>query len=370
MTTYIGQSETMQHMLAVLRAARKSGVPVYLTGAPGVGKTALIRALAEESGEALHILIGSTMDPIELSGLPVLTTLPGSDEPVARNTAPHWAADLRNKGKGILFLDELTTAPPAVQAAMLTLLQGRTVGEYKLPDDVFIIAAGNPPEVAADGQELAAPLANRLIHIEYTPDKEDWFTGMALAWGNPNISDEERGWRNLITAFLRSQPNLTNAMPDGEAAGGAWPSFRSWDNAAKTLGCLPPSEKAAANMILTGLVGADAALTFSTWHRNLKLPNYKEIIASPERFKWENFSVDQVYAILSIVVDNINDKNVPASINVFEVAADKGVREDIVLAFQYPLIEKVKTIDLKGNRESLLRLFTKFGAAFKAAQLV
>jgi MoxR-like ATPase len=68
-----------------------------------------------------------------------------------------WARRLTDAGHGLLFLDELTTAPPAVQAAMLRVVLERAVGDVELPASVRIVAAANPAEQAADGWELTAP---------------------------------------------------------------------------------------------------------------------------------------------------------------------------------------------------------------------
>ena len=364
---YVGTSENTLNTLALLDAARISGAATLLLGKPGVGKTALIKALAEKYNIPLKILIGSIMDPVEFSGLPVLTQDENGNT-VAKNTCPDWAQDLINANGGILFLDELTTSTPTVQAAMLSLLQGRMVGQYKLPDSVWIIAAGNAAEDASDGWELTAPLANRLMHINYIPDNEDWFRGMHQKWGQDDVSAYERELRGLFVAFLRQTPKLINAMPDDTSqAGGAWPSYRSWDNCASTIAQIPVDKDTVRKIAMRGFVGETAAQQFTQWHRELKLPAYKDVLNAPEKLNWKGLTTDACYAIISIVFDNITEENLAQSAEVFKVAADNGARNDILLAFSHPMISKIQTFDTQKARPILLGLFKKFGKDWKAA---
>ena len=144
-----------------LALAVGANLPVLLWGAPGTGKTSAVLALAARLGLPVEVVIGSIREPSDFSGLPVIR-----DEET-RFAPPQWARRLAAAGSGLLFLDELTTAPPAVQAAMLRVVLERAVGDLALPREVRIVAAANPPGIAADGWELSAPLANRLVHLDW-----------------------------------------------------------------------------------------------------------------------------------------------------------------------------------------------------------
>src|SRR6201997_3904781 len=148
-----GDGNVAAEALGVAVAAR---VPVLLWGAPGTGKTSAIRAMAEAMNLPCETVIASIREPSDFAGLPVIT------DGTVHFAPPRWAQRLAAAGTGILFLDELSTAPPAVQAALLRVVLERTVGDLTLPDDVAVVAAANPPEQAADGWDLSAPLANRL----------------------------------------------------------------------------------------------------------------------------------------------------------------------------------------------------------------
>jgi MoxR-like ATPase len=151
-------AEVTNEALAIAVMAK---VPVLLWGSPGTGKTSAVRALGESLGWPVEVVIGSIREPSDFAGLPVVV-----DGMVAM-APPSWARRLAAAERGLLFLDELTTAPPAVQAVMLRVVLERVVGDVALPDGVRVVAAANPPEEAADGWELAPPLANRLVHLEW-----------------------------------------------------------------------------------------------------------------------------------------------------------------------------------------------------------
>jgi MoxR-like ATPase len=150
-------------LVTVLQAAGRAGVAVCPWGDPGIGKSALIHAAASADDVPSETVIGSLREPSDSAGLPVV----GDDG--VRMEPPAWAKRLKEAGAGFLFLDELSTATPAVQAAMLGVALERRVGELQLPRGVRIVAAANPPERAAGGWDLSPPLANRFLHVAYSP---------------------------------------------------------------------------------------------------------------------------------------------------------------------------------------------------------
>lgn len=113
--------------LEALAVAVSAGVPVLLWGSPGTGKTSAVLALGEALEWPVETVIGSIREPSDFAGLPVV--IDGS----VRLSPPAWATRLSASGVGLLFLDELTTAPPAVQAAMLRVVLERVVGDARLP---------------------------------------------------------------------------------------------------------------------------------------------------------------------------------------------------------------------------------------------
>src|SRR5689334_7422805 len=152
--------------LEALTLAVSADLPVLLWGEPGIGKTAALTQMATTLDLPLTTVIASVHEPSDFSGLPVIGDDPaGNGIPMA---PPDWAVRLVRAGRGLLFLDELSTAPPAVQAALLRLVLERRVGALRLPPGVRIVAAANPRASAADGLAPSAPLANPSLHRTWT----------------------------------------------------------------------------------------------------------------------------------------------------------------------------------------------------------
>ena len=144
-------------------------LPVFIWGAPGIGKSSIVKAIAKEQDLEFLDLRLSLLDPTDLKGIPFFN--PQSNEGVwAKPSFLPSVAD----SKGILFLDEINTAPPAVQASAYQLILDRKVGEYELPKGWSIIAAGNRENDRGIIYKMPPPLANRFVHFEMEVDFEDW----------------------------------------------------------------------------------------------------------------------------------------------------------------------------------------------------
>ena len=295
MSTYAAEA------LGVAVAAR---VPVLLWGAPGTGKTSAIRSMAAAMELPCETVIASIREPSDFAGLPVVAD--GS----VRFAPPLWATRLVAAGRGILFLDELSTAPPAVQAALLRVVLERTVGDLTLPDEVAIVAAANPPEQAADGWDLSAPLANRLCHLYWETSPRAVAEGLAGGFDAPPVPFLPDGWeaeeplsRGLVAAFLHARPPLAVAPPsDASAAGKGWPSPRTWEMTARLMaaaGACGASEQARAELI-RGAVGDGAAVEFLAWLVEMDLPDPEAVLADPASFILPERG-DRAYAALTSI---------------------------------------------------------------------
>ncbi|NYV78735.1 AAA family ATPase, partial [Streptomyces sp. UH6] len=141
--------------LEALGLAVTANQPVLLWGEPGIGKSAGMEQLAAGLGCPLETVVASVHEPSDFAGLPIV-----GDDPATTGVPmapPDWAVRLARAGRGLLFLDELSSAPPAVQAALLRVVLERRVGSLVLPEPVRIVAAANPPSSAADGWHLSPP---------------------------------------------------------------------------------------------------------------------------------------------------------------------------------------------------------------------
>lgn len=300
-----------------LAVAVGSGVPVLLWGAPGTGKSSVVRDLADRLGWPCEVVIASIREPSDFAGLPILV---GRDaEGGVRFAPPTWATTLAGAGHGVLFLDEISTAPPAVQAALLRVVLERTVGDLRLPDDVAVVAAANPPDQAADGWDLSAPLANRFCHLDWSTDAATVAQGFTAGFGSPIGPDIIRGLRAgtttvadgggrararaEIATFLMLRPSLVVVPPDERAAAGrAWPSPRTWEMAggllaaARAAGVAPEVRTA----LVCGCVGEGPGIELLAWLADLDLPDPESILADPASFELPERG-DRAYAVLMSV---------------------------------------------------------------------
>jgi hypothetical protein len=287
--------------LGVAVAAR---VPVLLWGAPGTGKTSAIRAMATAMGLPCETVIASIREPSDFAGLPVVT---GN---AVRFAPPLWATRLADAGTGVLFLDELSTAPPAVQAALLRVVLERTVGDLALPEDVAVVAAANPPEQAADGWDLSAPLANRLCHLTWETSPRSIADGLAGGWAAPFIPPLPAGWaageslaKGLVAAFLQVRPALALAPPANPSeAGRGWPSPRTWEMAARLMAAANAAGAGdqARSALIRGAIGDGAGVEFLAWLMEMDLPDPEEALANPAKFRLPQRG-DRAYAALAAV---------------------------------------------------------------------
>ena len=297
--------------LGIAVAAR---VPVLLWGAPGTGKTSAIRAMAQAMGLPCETVIASIREPSDFAGLPVVT---GNS---VRFAPPLWAIRLAEAGTGLLFLDELSTAPPAVQAALLRVVLERTVGDLALPADVAVVAAANPPEQAADGWDLSAPLANRLCHLAWDASPASIAEGLAGGWAPPVVPLLPDGWdaeelamKGIVAAFLRVRPALAVAPPVSAAdAGRGWPSPRTWEMAARLLGA---ADQAGASWevrsaLVRGAVGDGAGTEFLAWLTEMDLPDPEEVLADPGKFRLPERD-DRAYAALASIAAAVAARPTP-----------------------------------------------------------
>ncbi|MEV0209190.1 MoxR family ATPase [Streptomyces sp. NPDC050788] len=276
--------------LEALTLAVAADLPVLLWGEPGIGKTAALTQLAEALDLPLTTVIASVHEPSDFAGLPVV-----GDDPAEQGVPmapPDWAVRLVRAGRGLLFLDELSTAPPAVQAALLRLVLERRIGALRLPPGVRIVAAANPRSSAADGWELSPPLANRFVHLQWTHDHEVVVRGLGGTWPRaalPRLSPEKlpeavEFARRAVCALLTARPKLVHQLPTSETRrGGPWPSPRSWE---MTLSLIAFATAAGSSrdvlaLLVRGTVGDGPGLELLAGLDRLDLPDPEVLLADP-----------------------------------------------------------------------------------------
>ncbi|MFD5789831.1 AAA family ATPase [Streptomyces sp. NPDC127037] len=296
--------------LEALALAVTANQPVLLWGEPGIGKSAGLEQLAAGLGLDLETVIASVHEPSDFAGLPVV-----GDDPATTGVPmapPDWAVRLARRGQGLLFFDELSSAPPAVQAALLRVVLERRVGSLKLPDGVRIVAAANPPSSAADGWHLSPPLANRFVHLHWTHDPRTVARGMAGTWPEAAVPvvDPARTAgavaraRGAVSGFLTARPGLVHHLPeDAESRGRAWPSPRTWDMALRLLatGYATGAGREAVAAALTGAVGDGAGIELLSYLENLDLPDPDRVLADPDAFALPDRGDRQLAFLIAVV---------------------------------------------------------------------
>ena len=283
-STQIGRAKhILRHHLQMLWSdpARATGVPpLMIWGPPGVGKSALIRQVADEERIGFLDVRLAQREPVDIRGLPV-----------PREDGVHWltSAEWPRIGRGIILFDELTAADRSLQVAAYEFILDRRLGDlYQVPDGWYVCAAGNRSDDRAVTATFSSALANRFCHLEVEANLEDWVGWALSAALHPDV-----------IAFLRYEPRLLFAL-GGETEQG-WPTPRSWERVSLELEHAERSglDESSFGLIVQGLVGPAAAtefLGFRAWSRELpavgamlrgELP-----ITVPER-------ADQRYALCS-----------------------------------------------------------------------
>ena len=250
--------QSLKHLVARKR-------PVFIWGPVGAGKSDVVASVAKELGLELRDVRLNLMNPVDLKGFPVVRGT-GKSQTMAF-VPPDF---LPTKGKGILFLDEMNSAPQSVQAAAYQLILNRKLGDYELPEGWAVVAAGNRASDRSVVNAQPAALANRFVHIDFEVDVEDWF-----AWATQN------GVSDITRAFIKFRSNLLHSF-DPATNPRAFPSPRSWVfvDDVLTSGLAADTEFE----LIKGTVGEGAAAEYVAFARMARdLPTAEEILASPSK---------------------------------------------------------------------------------------
>ena len=257
--------------------------PVMLWGPPGVGKSQIVAQIAKHHKILMIDIRLSQMEPSDLRGIPFRT---GDTVDWA---VPAMLPDTERHGdRGVLFLDEITSAAPTVSTAAYQLILDRRLGHYRVPDGWAIFAAGNRQGDRGVTYVMPAPLANRFSHFEVDVHPDDW-----TRWAYAHGVDAR------IIGFLRLRPEL---LFDFDAAHNpiAFPSPRSWEFAHRAL-CKFESQPDVLCESLQACVGPSAGVQLHAFiEQAAELPDLDALLAGKEVLVPD--SIDLQYAVAAALV--------------------------------------------------------------------
>ena len=273
--------------------------PVMIWGPPGIGKSDIIHEIGAETNRRVIDIRLALWEPTDIRGIPYFDSESKEMKWAAPSELPKVVTD-----NSIVFLDEMPSAVPTVQAGAYQLILNRKIGEYQLPPAVDIVAAGNRENDRGISYKMPAPLANRFTHVELKPNFNCW-----LNWAIKNDIDS-----SIVGYLSWSKKDLYDFNP--KSASKAFATPRSWTFANKfiTKGKRSKSSESLLTALLAGTIGEGLAISFMTFKKTTaKLPKVEDILSG----KLKKFSHKKDISLLYSIIANcclelketINDKN-------------------------------------------------------------
>ena len=345
---------------AAIRRALLKKRPIFLWGPPGIGKSDIVAQVTDTFSNSLLIDIRlSLWEPTDIKGIPYFDSNINKMVWGAPNELPD--EELASQYDNIVvFFDEMNSAAPAVQAAAYQLILNRRVGQYKLPDNVMIVAAGNREADKGVTYRMPAPLANRFVHLELGVNFDDWFQ-----WAVDNKIHKD------VVGYLQfAKQDLYDFDPRSSSRGFATP--RSWSFVSELLD--EDEDETTTTDLVAGAVGEGLAVKFMA-HRKVagQMPNPSDILTG----KVKEMKTSEISAKYSLTVslcyelkeaDEANDKKFNNKVNNFlRFAMDKFETELVVMGIKLALTQYELPID-PDEVECFDEFHDRYGKYIKAAQ--
>ena len=310
------------HLLTVM--AGRNGMVV---GAPGVGKSQSHIQLAELVGREFLLLLGSTMAPEDVGGIPHVYNA----EQFFRQLPPYWAYRLEQPGV-LVLADEFTCTTPSVRAPLQTMYADRRIGQCKIHPDNWLAGACNPPKWAPNASPLEKAMANRFVHYDWQYDFDSFCEGMESEtnqfghgwiptlpsdWGRHKVK-----WGHMITSYLRKNSNERVMVPDNDEEV-AYPTLRSWHTLRDILAAAS-SVEAPSNIqskMAAGAVGKIVGSNFLRYVAQLDLIDPEACLAGTATFVFDRKRIDLASALLvslvSCIKQNYTADRLDAAVDIF-----------------------------------------------------
>ena len=239
------------------------GLPIYIGGSPGLGKTSIARQVAEAEQLPYWEVRAAEFEPVDFRGGMFL------DEET--ETARWFSSEIWPTEKCVLCFDELTQASDEMTSPLLKVIRERAIGKLRLHPETIIIATGNNVSDRAGCKRMSSALRESFIRLDVKADLNSF-----LKW-----YDVQNDRNDIVDQFIRQNPELLHQF-DGKVDANQ-PSPRNWHKAGCVLSCTQNES------VLAGIVGDDAAESLMAFARShVSLPSVGDVIdgnaEAPEDF--------------------------------------------------------------------------------------
>ena len=303
--------------LAIRHAiARKR--PIFIWGQPGIGKSDIVAEVARLDNRPLIDIRLPLMEPTDIRGIPYLAevtirdgngnvvknelNVPLTEKVFAWSTPSDLPTDPNSRA--IVFFDEMSAAPPSVQAATYQLILNRRIGSYVLPDNVAIVAAGNRVKDKGVAYNMPMPLANRFApHLTLEVDVDDW-----KEWAMLNYVHKD------VVGYISFQPGDLNSFnPNVDSYAFATP--RSWYFVSELLQDRLPNGSLVDTSLpsdvlgdmIKGTIGEGAGIKFMTYRDSAaSLPHARDVLLG-KITKLNTKKIDVMYALVTALAYELRD---------------------------------------------------------------
>lgn len=310
---------TPSRLKLAIQHSLKRKRPLFIWGPPGIGKSDIVASVAAAEGRPLIDIRLPLMEPTDMRGIPYLADVKIYNEkgvlvkdevgvPLTEKVF-RWSnpSDLPTdpNSRALVFFDEMSAAPPSVQAATYQIILNRRIGTYKLPEDVVIVAAGNRVKDKGVAYNMPMPLANRFSHVTLAVDFDDW-----KEWAVLNRVHKD------VVGYLSFQPNdLNNFQANADTYAFATP--RSWYFVSELVQeSNKDGEMVDANLpsdvlgdLIKGTVGEGPGIKFMTYRQSAaNLPHAKDILEGKVT-KLNTKQIDVMYALTTALCYELVDSD-------------------------------------------------------------
>lgn len=285
--------------------------PIFLMGAPGIGKTSIMEQVASELGVGLVSYSMTHHTRQSALGLPFITKKDygGRTYDVSEYTMSEIIASVYDMieetgvQEGILFLDEINCVSETLAPSMLQFLQYKIFGRHRVPDGWIVVTAGNPPEYNKSVREFDIVTWDRLKRIDVEPDFDTW---KAYAY--------KKGVHAAVTTYLSTKRDDFYIV-ETAVGGKTFVTARGWDDLSEMMKLyeargLTVDERLIAQYLQHPRVAKDFAIYYDLYKKYQSDYRISEILEGRASADIQNRAVeakfDERLALLGLLLDGVN----------------------------------------------------------------